>query len=299
MERGYQRLMEYPWVERAIDFGLGVLSAILILIIGWYVSGWMSRRAKALMMGRVRLDDTVALFLAAVVRYSVMVLVVVMALPQFGVAPTSIVAVLGAAGLAIGLALQNTLSNIAAGIMLVFLRPLRVGETVEVGGITGTVIGVGLFTTELRRFDGLYVSMPNSQIWSSHVLNYSRNSTRRVEVLVGVAYDADLERARALLLETARALPDVLPDPAPEVVITALSQSSVDMSVRVWVPAADYMKRWSELNRTVKETLARNGIEIPFPQQVMHVVGASPAIPLNDEQLAEAMKEQAAKGERG
>lgn len=299
MERGYQRLMEYPWVDRAVDLGLGVMGAILILLIGWYISGWMSRRARALMMERIRVDDTVALFLAAVVRYGVMVMVVVMALPQFGVSPTSIVAVLGAAGLAIGLALQNTLSNIAAGIMLVFLRPLRVGETVEVGGITGTVIGVGLFTTEMRRFDGLYVSMPNSQIWSSHVLNYSRNATRRVEVLVGVAYDADLERARALLLETAQALPDVLTDPAPEVVITALNQSSVDMSVRAWVPASEYTRRWSQLNRNVKETLASNGIEIPFPQQVMHVIGQTPAAALTDEQVAEALKEQAAKGDRG
>ena len=272
MEQGYQRLMAYPWVDRAIDLGLGVIAAIFILLIGWYVSGWMSRRAKALMTGRVRLDDTVALFLAAVVRYGVLVLVIVMALPKFGVEPTSILAVLGAAGLAIGLALQGTLSNIAAGIMLVFLRPLRVGETVQVGGITGSVVTVGLFTTELRQTDGLYVSMPNSQIWSSHVINYSRNATRRVEVLVGVAYDADLDQARALLLETARALPNVLDDPAPEVVITALNQSSVDMSVRAWVPAGDYIRRWSELNRNVKEVLTRNGIEIPFPQQVMHVV---------------------------
>ena len=299
MEQGYQRLMAYPWVDRAIDLGLGVIAAIFILLIGWYVSGWMSRRAKALMTGRVRLDDTVALFLAAVVRYGVLVLVIVMALPKFGVEPTSILAVLGAAGLAIGLALQGTLSNIAAGIMLVFLRPLRVGETVQVGGITGSVVTVGLFTTELRQTDGLYVSMPNSQIWSSHVINYSRNATRRVEVLVGVAYDADLDQARALLLETARALPNVLDDPAPEVVITALNQSSVDMSVRAWVPAGDYIRRWSELNRNVKEVLTRNGIEIPFPQQVMHVVGAAPVAPLSDEQLAEAMQEHVAKGERG
>lgn len=292
-------LMAYPWVDRAIDLGLGVIAAIIILLIGWYISGWLSRRAKTLMQERVRVDDTVALFLAAVVRYSVMIVVVVMALPKFGVSATSIVAVLGAAGLAIGLALQSTLSNIAAGIMLVFLRPLRVGETVQVGGITGSVVTVGLFTTELRQSDGLYVSMPNSQIWSSHVINFSRNATRRIEVLVGVAYDADLEQARALLLETSRALPDVLADPAPEVVITALNQSSVDMSVRAWVPASAYTKRWSELNRNVKETLARNGIEIPFPQQVMHVVGTAPAVSLTDDQLAEAMLEHAAKGERG
>ena len=299
MEQAYQRLMAYPWVDRAIDLGLGVIAAIIIILIGWYISGWMSRRAKALMMERIHLDETVALFLSAVVRYGVLVLVVVMALPKFGVEPTSILAVLGAAGLAIGLALQNTLSNIAAGIMLVFLRPLRVGEVVQVGGVTGSVISVGLFNTELRQLDGLYVAMPNSQIWSSHVVNYSRNATRRVEVLVGVAYDADLEQARALLLETARALPDVLAAPEPEVVITALNQSSVDMKVRAWVPAADYTVRWSELNRNVKEVLARHGIEIPFPQQVMHVVGAAPLPVLNDEQVAAALQEQAVRGDRG
>ena len=299
MEQAYQRLMAYPWVDRAIDLGLGVIAAIIIILIGWYISGWMSRRAKALMMERIHLDETVALFLSAVVRYGVLVLVVVMALPKFGVEPTSILAVLGAAGLAIGLALQNTLSNIAAGIMLVFLRPLRVGEIVQVGGVTGSVISVGLFNTELRQLDGLYVAMPNSQIWASHVVNYSRNATRRVEVLVGVAYDADLEQARALLLETARALPNVLATPEPEVVITALNQSSVDMKVRAWVPAADYTVRWSELNRNVKEVLARHGIEIPFPQQVMHVVGAAPLPVLNDEQVAAALQEQAARGDRG
>jgi len=270
--------MDYPWVERAVDLGLGVLAALLILLVGWYVSGWLSRRAKALMQESVRLDDTVAIFLAAVVRYSVMVVVVVMALPKFGVSPTSIVAVLGAAGLAIGLALQNTLSNIAAGIMLVFLRPLRVGETVEVGGITGTVISVGLFTTELRRIDGLYVSMPNSQIWSAHILNYSRNTTRRVEVIAGVGYDADIERTRALLQETAQALPGALADPAPEVVITTLGQSGVDFSVRVWVPSADYTKKWSELNRNVKQALEGNGIGFPYTQRVLRVVGSAPGL---------------------
>jgi len=275
MQHWYQRLMDYPWVDRAVDFGLGVLSAVLILLIGWYVSGWLGRRTQALMHTRVRLDDTVALFLAAVVRYSVMVVVVVMALPKFGVSATSILAVLGAAGLAIGLALQNTLSNIAAGIMLVFLRPLRVGETVEVGGIIGTVVSVGLFTTELRRVDGLYVSMPNSQIWSAHILNYSRNTTRRVEVLAGVAYDADIEQARALLLETAQALPGILAEPAPEVVITTLGQSGVDLSVRVWVPAADYIKKWSELNRNVKQALESNGIGFPS-QRVLRVASATP-----------------------
>lgn len=299
MENWYQRLMAYPWVDRAVDFSLGVLAAILILLIGWYISGWMSRRARVLMLDRIRVDNTVALFLAAVVRYGVMVMVVVMALPQFGVSATSIVAVLGAAGLAIGLALQGTLSNIASGIMLVFLRPLRVGEYVEAGGVAGTVVNVGLFTTELKRFDGLYVSVPNSQIWSSHVINYSRNVTRRVEVLVGVAYDADLDRARQILLETARALPGVLADPAPEVVITSLNQSSVDMSVRAWVPAGDYTKRWSQLNRSVKEVLESNGIEIPFPQQVMHVVGPAPSLPATDEQVAEVLKEQAARDDRG
>ena len=278
MERAFEHLMDYPWVERLIDLGLGIAAALLILLIGWYVSGWMSRRARVLLTERIRLDDTVALFLSAVVRYGVLVLVIVMALPKFGVEPTSILAVLGAAGLAIGLALQNTLSNIAAGIMLVFLRPMRVGETVEVGGVTGTVVAIGLFTTELRRFDGLYVSMPNSQIWSSQVLNFSRNATRRVEVKVGVAYDADLEQARGLLLETARSLPGVLTSPAPEVVITALGESSVDMSVRVWVPAGDYTMRWSQLNRAVKEVLAQNGIEIPFPQQVMHLAGGAAAL---------------------
>ncbi|MCH8685919.1 mechanosensitive ion channel family protein [Pedomonas mirosovicensis] len=275
----YERLMDYPWVERAVDLGLGIVAALLILLIGWYVSGWMSRRARALMLDHIRLDDTVALFLSAVVRYGVMVLVVVMALPKFGVESTSILAVLGAAGLAIGLALQGTLSNIAAGIMLVFLRPMRVGETVEISGIIGTVVNVGLFTTELKRFDGLFVSVPNSQIWSAHIVNYSRNASRRVEVVVGVAYDTDIEQARALLLEEAQALPNALADPAPEVVIAALGQSSIDLSVRVWVPAADYMQTWSFMNRRVKETLESHGIEIPFPQRVLHVVGGhQPAV---------------------
>lgn len=288
MQQQYERLMAYPWAERAVDLGLGVVAAVLILLIGWYISGWMSRRAQRLMLERLRLDSTVALFLSAVVRYSIVVLVIVMALPKFGVEATSILAVLGAAGLAIGLALQGTLSNIAAGIMLVFLRPMRVGEYVEAGGVAGTVVNVGLFTTELKRFDGLYVSVPNSQIWSAHIINYSRNTSRRVEVLVGVPYDADLERTRSLLLETARALSGVLADPAPEVIITALTQSGAELSVRAWVPAGDYTVRWSQLNRKVKEALERNGIEIPLPQQVMRVMASVPALTSEEEVQADA-----------
>lgn len=291
----FQTYLDHPMAQRLVDMGLQVLAALGILLVGWYLSSWLSRRAKNFLLAREFVDNTIALFIAAVVRYGMLVLVIVTALAKFGVQSASIFAVLGAAGLAIGLALQGTLSNIAAGIMLIFLRPMRVGETIETGTLIGTVEAVGLFTTELRRFDGLYVSVPNSQIWSSQIINYTRNPSRRLEVVVGVSYGTNLDEARTALLEAARSIPAILPDPKPEVLVTAFSADAVNLSLRAWAPAAEAMQHWTALYLAAKKALDDRGIEIPFPQRVVHMVTGSPPQSGQDADFARKMQGQEAK----
>ncbi|MEQ8586820.1 MAG: mechanosensitive ion channel [Thalassobaculaceae bacterium] len=263
--------------EILTTYGLEVLGAVAILIIGWILSGWAkagTRRA----LGRVHwMDETVRPIFAAVVGYLVLVITLIAVLNQFGVQTASIIAVLGAAGLAIGLALQGTLSNVAAGVMLLFLRPFKVGDFVEAGGASGTVKEVGLFNTELATADNVYIVVPNSSIFSRDISNYSRHATRRLDIAVGVAYDADLTKAMEVLTATLDADGRALADPAPEAMVMELGDSAITINLRFWVNAADYWPcKWA-MNKAVKESLDAAGIEIPFPQRVVHMKTDGPA----------------------
>ena len=209
-----------------------------------------------------------------VVRYAVIAITIVAVLSQFGVETTSIIAVLGAAGLAIGLALQGTLQNIAAGVMLLLLRPFRVGDFIEGGGIGGTVQGIGLFVSTLRTGDGIYISAPNSQLWNTAITNYSRNPTRRIDIVVGIGYDDDMDKGLALLLDLMTNDDRVLDDPAPQTMVKALGASSVDLNMRCWCNNDDYWGLLFHLNKAVKETLDGAGISIPYPQQDVHLIKA-------------------------
>ena len=224
-------------------------------------------------------DATVSRFLASISRYLVLIVVLIAVLAQFGVQTASILAVLGTAGLAIGLALQGTLSNIAAGVMLLFLRPIKVGEYVDAGGIAGTVDEVGLFSTQLTTFDGVYIQVPNGQIWNSAIKNYSRLPTRRVDVPVGVSYGDDIEKALGVLLSHLQNEPRVLAEPAPEVMVLALADSSVNLNMRCWTNASDYWALRFDLTKAAKELVEGAGCTIPYPQRDVHVIAAPATSP--------------------
>lgn len=258
-------------MEILTTYGLEVLGAIAILIVGWIIAGW-ARAGTRRALNRVRwMDDTVRPIFAAVVGYLVLAITLIAVLNQFGVQTASIIAVLGAAGLAVGLALQGTLSNVAAGVMLLFLRPFRVGDFVEAGGASGTVKEVGLFNTELSTPDNVYIVVPNSAIFSQDISNYSRYATRRLDIPVGVAYDTDLTRAIEVLRGTIDADGRALADPEPEVMVMELGDSAITINLRFWVNAADLWScKWA-MNKAVKEALDAAGIEIPFPQRVVHL----------------------------
>ena len=258
-------------VQRVIaivaEYAFSVIGAIFILIIGFFLAGLISRWARRSLERLRHVDLTLATFLANIIKYAMWVLVIIMVLGQFGVQTTSIIAVLGAAGLAIGLALQGTLSNIAAGIMLLVLRPFRVGEYIEAGSVAGTVQEIGLFTTELQKPDGLFVMAPNSQIWNSTIVNYSRHSTRRFELVVGIGYDDDMDLARKKLLELAEGDRRALHHPAPQTFVAALADSSVNIGLRVWTETPNYHELSWDLTQAAKATFDEAGISIPYPQR--------------------------------
>jgi small conductance mechanosensitive channel len=195
-------------------------------------------------------------------------------LTQFGVETTSIIAALGGLALAVGLALQGTLSNVAAGVMILIQRPFRVGEAITAGTVTGTVQAIGLFTTEILQFDGVYVMVPNNELWNKPIVNYSRMPTRRFELLVGIGYNDNIELARKELLALADADIRVLDEPAPVVFVSALADSAVTIGMRVWCKTEDYLGLSWALTEAAKIRFAEVGITIPFPQREVRTIAA-------------------------
>ncbi|MEE8258339.1 MAG: mechanosensitive ion channel domain-containing protein [Sphingomonadales bacterium] len=257
-------------IEMAVTYGMSMLFAIVILIVGF----WFATRAKNIVIRAMRrskkIDETIIIFAGSMVRYLVIIFTVLAVLDQFGVETTSLIALLGAAGLAIGFALQGTLSNVAAGVMLLFFRPFRVGQFVDVGGTAGTVKGVGLFTTHLDTGDNVHIIVPNANIWGASIKNFSHNKNRRIDLLIGIGYGDDIDKAMKVILSTIKAQKLALDDPAPLVVVGELGGSSVDLVVRTWCKNGDYWAvRWA-LIKAIKENFDKEGIEIPYPQTVIH-----------------------------
>ena len=249
-----------------VSYALSVIGAIFILIVGWTVARLLGSWVHKLLAKTQRIDPTVAGFFSIFVRYAVLVVVVIMVLGQFGVQTASIITALGAAGLAIGLALQGTLQNIAAGIMLMVLRPFRVGEYIDAGGITGTIVEIGLFATELKTLDGLYRMAPNSELWNVEVTNYSRLSERRYDLVVGIGYEDDIGKAQSVLMELAEADDRVLSDPKPWAFVSELGDSAVAVTLRYWTTTSDWWTTSREMTKAAKIAFDENGISIPFPQ---------------------------------
>lgn len=262
----------------AVEYSFSIVGALLLLFIGWWLSSLLSRWTHAGLM-RVRgIDETLARFFANVVRYGALILVFVTVLGQFGVQTASIIAALGAAGLAIGLALQGTLQNIAAGIMLLVLRPFRVGEYIDTGSISGTIVEIGLFATELKTPDGLYRLAPNSTLWNVPITNFSRLPTRRFELKVGIGYEDDIDLAQQIMRDHAEADPRVLKEPAVATHVDQLGDSAVIITLWYWTKASDYWATSREMIKKVKLSFDEKGISIPFPQVTYH--GVPPTEPL-------------------
>ncbi len=261
-------------VNLGVEYGLSLLSAIIILVAGYVLAGWVSRAIRNKLQRIKRFDKTLIPVLSQIARYAILVFTFVMVLAEFGIQTTSIIAVLGAATLAIGLALQGTLQNVAAGLMLLFLRPFKIGDFIETAAGTGTVDEIGMFVTEMRTAQGLYLSVPNSEIWASSITNFSKLPNRRIDLVVGISYDDDIDKARALILKLAKSRDGVLQEPEPIVNVTNLGDSSVDLELRAWTRRQDYWEaRWG-LIRDAQYALDKARISIPYPHmQVISTKG--------------------------
>ena len=230
---GLGSLVTEQTLALAAEYGLNLFAALLTIIIGIWAARRFSSLVRDWLNRSSRIDRTLAPILAALVRYAILTLTVVVTLGNFGVETTSIIAVLGAAGLAIGLALQGTLSNVAAGLMLLFLRPFKVGDWVEAAGVSGSVREIGLFTTTIDTFDNVFISVPNSAIWTSNIINHARYGTRRMDLDIGISYDADLDAAEQAMMELA-ADSRVLSDPAPRFLVVSYGDSAINVRLRAY-----------------------------------------------------------------
>ena len=253
-----------------LPWGTKILLALLIFIVGRMVARLVARGvSKALTTAR--LDPILVNFAGAVVNTALLVLVIVFALSQLGLDTTSLVALVGAAGLAVGLALKDSLAHFAAGVMLIVFRPFKLGDYVEVGGVAGSVDKISIFSTRLKTPDNKVVTVPNGNIFGNTMVNYSEESTRRIDLVVGISYDSDLLKAKHLLDEIVGGHEKVLKDPAYRIAVSELADSSVNFIVRPWVNAADYWDVRYELLETIKLRFDADGIEIPFPQMALHI----------------------------
>ena len=242
-----------------------ILAAILILMAGFIIGGWLRNRLMQLGGKNKHLDITLFNFLGNVARYVAIAFAFLFVLNTFGVQTTSFVAVIGAAGLAIGLALQGTLSNVAAGVMIVFFRPIKLGDFVEISGQMGTVKDITLNFIELASTANVQIIIPNAQVWGNTIVNYSVYDTRRAEWTFGVGYGVNLQKAEEVIRETIMADPRAKTDPEPFFQVNNLNASSVDFLVRVWCNSSDFFQFQADMKRKVKEALDEAGIDIPFP----------------------------------
>lgn len=258
-------------VPMFVEYGLSVMGALFILIIGWVVASWAARRVVKKSSESERIDETLIPILGQTVRVLILLITFLAVLSQFGVETTSIIAVLGASALAIGLALQGTLSNVAAGAMLLILRPFKIGDAVNIGGTLGVVDSIGLFTTEMHTFDNIGVSMPNSKVWGNEIQNLNKFDTRRVDMEFGIGYEDDMDKAIKIIKKLLDEDDRVLDLPEPLIAIGGLGDSSVNIRVRPWAQTADVWPLRYDMTKRVKEEFDKNNISIPFPQRDVHL----------------------------
>ena len=259
------------WAE---EFGPKLLAALAILVIGYFLARLVTAAVKKA-LGRTHIDPTLTIFVGNLVYAIAITFVVVAAISKVGVETTSFVAILGAAGFAVGFALQGSLSNFAAGVMLLIFRPFRVGDLIEAGGAMGTVQEISIFTTILNTLDNRRVIVSNSSITDGNIINYSTNDTRRVDMTFGIGYGDDIPKAMEVLTRVVKSHPKVLAEPEPDVAVCELGDSSVNFVVRPWCRPDDYWTVYFDIHRMVKMELDAEGISIPFPQRDVHLYQAT------------------------
>jgi small conductance mechanosensitive channel len=262
------------WMQTAqallAEFGFKIIAAILIFFIG----RWIAKRVQSGLergMLKAHVDPVLVTFTVNMTFAALMVFVVLAALGQLGVQTTSFIAVLGAAGLAVGLALQGSLSNFASGVMIIIFRPFKISDYVEGGGVSGVVKAIHIFTTTLTTPDNKRVIVPNSKMMGDNITNYSAEGTRRVDLTASISYGDSIDKAKAALLDLLAKDPRVLKDPAPFVGVSAMAESSIDFAVRPWVKVEDYWDVFFALNEAIKKRFDADGLSIPFPQRDVHL----------------------------
>jgi small conductance mechanosensitive channel len=255
--------------EYILEWGINIGMAILVFVIGRIIANIVVKVIKHA-MERGGMDNLLVNFITNILRWVLVLFVVIASLEQLGVDTTSLVALLGAAGIAIGLALKDSLQNFASGVMLIVFRPFRDGDFIEAGGVMGVVEHIGIFTTNMKTPDNKQVIVPNGQVYSGSITNFSAKETRRVDMVFGIAYDADIRKAKDILTDLVNSDERILKDPAPVIAVSELADSSVNFVVRPWVKSADYWGVLWDTTEKVKYAFDEAGIGIPFPQMDVH-----------------------------
>jgi small conductance mechanosensitive channel len=257
---------------KGTDFALNLLAAILILVIGRWISKLISK-IIAQVMTKAKVERLLVTFVQHMSYFALLAFVIIAALDRIGVKLTAAIAVLGAAALAIAFALQGSLSNFAAGILMIIFKPFKVGDFIEVSGAQGIVQEIQVLTTVINSLDNVRIIIPNAQVTSGTIRNFTANDTRRIDLTIGVSYDDDLKKAKEVIENVLRADPRILKNPAPTVAVSKLSDSSVDFAVRPWVKPADYWDVYFDVTEKLKLAIESNGLTIPFTQYDVNIKG--------------------------
>ncbi len=262
------------WIETTqmlvVQYGLKVLGALAILIVGMWVAKQITKIVVKL-MERSQIDHTLVSFVSSLAHVGLQIFVVIAALEALDVKTTSFIAVLGAAGLAVGLALQGSLSNFAAGVLMIIFKPFRVGNLVEAAGVLGTVREIGIFTTVIDTLDNRKTIVPNAKLTADNITNYSSNDTRRVDMVAGISYGDDIDKARAAIQAALAEVPGILETPAPDIFVKEMADSSVNFAVRPWCRPSDYWAVYFGVTEAIKKRFDADDITIPFPQRDVHL----------------------------
>ncbi|MEZ5506748.1 MAG: mechanosensitive ion channel [Gammaproteobacteria bacterium] len=256
--------------ELLLSWAVSISTAILVFVIGRFIVQMIIKVLRHALV-KSKMDQLLVDFISSIAQAVLLLFVIIASLEQLGLDTTSLVALLGAAGIAVGLALKDSLQNFSSGVMLIIFRPFKTGDFIDAGGVMGSVEHIGIFTTNLKTPDNKQVIVPNGQIYSGVITNYSAKPTRRVDMTVGISYGSDLKKAKDIINDMLKQDKRILPDPAPVVAVGALNSSSVDLIVRPWVNSADYWNVLWEFNENIKQAFDAAGIEIPFPQMSLHL----------------------------
>jgi len=260
------------WVsEYVIPWGINIVTAVAIYIVGRFIAKLIVKSLLKV-LERANVDLSLRGFIGNIANVVMLVVIVIAALEQLGIDTTSVLAVFAAAGLAVGLALKDSLSNFAAGVMLIIFKPFKVGDVINTAGSIGKVQSIQIFNTVLRTGDNQEIVIPNSQVFGGSITNITACETRRIDLVVGIGYDDDIKKAKSLIETIIADNPAILKDPEPTIMVLELGESSVDLAIRPWVNTPDYWTVRSDLLQTIKETFDENGISIPYPQRDFHII---------------------------